>query len=277
MNGIDLNGKMNNWGPFGVEEGKWLIFTIGNPNEGHGFALPRMVDDFHAKYIAHRVEFKTGSRYVAHIPYTTDRCGVAAQDWAPQYLPEEEFIQKTISFIEYHLKIYREMGLKAENVLLIIGHGGNLGLMEIQKDIEKKLNVKNFICKFILNDSYLADIPKEFHELFKTAGHASHIEHSLAAAMEVLDYGKLDEMNQVIETNFDKALENWPPIGGLGGYISSGGKYADALGTSDNDKYELWSCLDALKSRGKIEINKELGKIIIDITINQLIRFIQDN
>jgi len=42
MDEINLKGKMDNWGPYGKNEGKWLIFTVGNPNEGHGLALPRM-------------------------------------------------------------------------------------------------------------------------------------------------------------------------------------------------------------------------------------------
>jgi len=277
MDEINLKGKMDNWGPYGKNEGKWLIFTVGNPNEGHGLALPRMIDDFHAKYVAYQVEFKTGSRYVAHIPYTTDRCGIAAKDWAPQYIPEEKFITKTEEFIRYHINIYKEMGLKADKVLVIIGHGGNLGLIDVQDKLKENLKLTRFVCKFIIEESYLKELPKESHSLFKTAGHASHIEHSLASAMGVLDEGKLAEMNELIGSDIDKALKLWPPLGGLGGFITFGGKYIEALGSVKKDKYELWKCLNALKAKGKIEVNKELAEKVIQITIDRLIKLILED
>lgn len=277
MDEINLKGKMGNWGPFGENEGKWLIFTVGNPNEGHGLALPRMVDDFHAKYVAYQLEFKTGSRYVAHIPYTTDRCGIVAKDWAPQYIPEEEFIKKTEGFIRYHIKIYQEMGLKADKVLVIIGHGGNLGLIDVQDVLKANLKLSQFVCKFILDESYLNELPEESHSLFKTAGHASHVEHSLAAAMGVLDNAKLNEMNELIGSDFGKALKLWPPLGGLGGFLTVGGKYIEALGSTKKDKFELWKCLNALKAKGKIEIKKELAEKVIQITIDRLTKLILDD
>jgi len=33
---ISLEGKMGDWGPFGKNEGKWLIFSIRNHEEGLG-------------------------------------------------------------------------------------------------------------------------------------------------------------------------------------------------------------------------------------------------
>ena len=40
---------MENLGPFEGKESKWLLFSIANPYERHGPALPLMTDDFHAK------------------------------------------------------------------------------------------------------------------------------------------------------------------------------------------------------------------------------------
>ena len=51
-NELSLEGKMDNWGPFGENEGKWLIFSMGNPEEGHGYALPRNIDDLVGQYTA---------------------------------------------------------------------------------------------------------------------------------------------------------------------------------------------------------------------------------
>ena len=274
---INLKGKMDDWGPYGKYEGDWLLFTVGNPNEGHGAALPRMVDDFHAKYVAQKVEFKTGSRYVAHIPYTTDRAGVVARDWGPQYMPEAEFIALVVKFMAYHIQIYRELGLKSDKILLIIGHGGDLGLIDAQEDIRQQLGVSRFECIFIIDNSYGDHLSGEDLALCKTAGHASHVEHSLAAAMGVLDEEKLAEMNALIGKDIDQALKKWPPIGGLGGFISAGGKYEAALGSMKGDRFELWKCLDALKEKGKIVINKALGDQIIQLTIDRILKLIQDS
>ncbi len=301
-NRIPLKGKMSNWGPFGESEGQWLIFTVGNPNEGHGLALPRMIDDLPPKYVAHRVEFRTGSRYVAHIPYTTDRVGDVAKDWAPSYLPMAQFVDKVGTFLQFHLKELRELKLQADKVMIIVGHGGNADLKHYTKDMKQQLGLKELkiistageqlfgeisnglekIAERLIPNGTEEEVEEKAYWLFQlvtSGGHASHMEHSIAAAMNVLDWDKLEEMNNVLEKDFEKGLENWPPIGGLGGFLIRNGEYTKALGTKKNDKYGLWHCLEGLKNidNGKLHPIKEIGELVLEKAIDYFSSIIKNS
>jgi hypothetical protein len=294
MSEYDLKEKMGDWGPFGEKESKWLIFSVGNPNEGHGYALPRNIDDLHAKKCAYDLEFHTGQRYISHIPYTTDRAGDVAREWSPFYSPWKEFLQTSIDFMKYFVNIIRNREEEVSRIMLVTGHGGNDDLTnrKVQKEIQKELDVKKFIAITALvsrkdavrvleevkklsieiienkgpqfgytNADELSDF---YTKVLLSAGHACHTEHSLGAAMGVCDMKKVEVMNSLLEKNFEQALKKWPPIGGLGGYLLAGGKYTDALGTQDNDKYGLWNCLNGLKNlnHGKLIVIPELGALI---------------
>ncbi|MHA1782567.1 MAG: hypothetical protein ACTSUL_03975 [Promethearchaeota archaeon] len=288
---LNLNGKMSDWGPFGPNEGKWLIFSIGNPEEGHGYALPRMMDDFFAQRVAHLISCKTGFRYVAHIPWTTDGVGIIAKDWGPKFIPPEELANKVVKFIQFHMNNYKEMGLPCDRIFIYSGHGGNNPLADFTEMIKKKLKVKELIItktddimevaekilddakrltmKLGKTDEERKQIAREFTTILLGAGHAGHMEHSIAAAIGILDEKKLKIMNEKLEKNFEEALKKWPPIGGLGGYLLQGGKYTDALGTKKDDRYGLWKCLKALKKldNGRIKPIKELGELVIKVSV----------
>lgn len=309
MNGLNLKDKMDNWGPFGKKEAQWLIFSIGNPFEGHGYALPKTIDDFHAKKAAQDLEKATGQRYVAHIPYTTDRCGDVAKDWAPAYLPWDLFLDKVIAYIDFCMKSHAELDLRTNKILLITGHGGNADLMKtnIQKHIQRELDVEHFtavssmvstkgglavlnqlesLAEQIIdseNERFGVNDPEElafiYSKILLSAGHASHAEHSLAAAMGLCDMKKVTVMNSLLEKDFEAALKKWPPIGGLGGYLIAGGKYTEALGTKENDKYGLWNCLEGLRNLqdGKLLVAPELGGLIHQIGLEEKKNFIEKN
>ena len=113
------------------------------------------------------------------------------------------------------------------------------------------------------------DLADFYTKLLLSAGHASHAEHSLGAALGACDMKKVEIMNALLEKNFEKALKKWPAIGGLGGYLLAGGKYTEALGTEDNDKFGLWNCLNGLRSlnNGKLVVVPELGALIHRISL----------
>lgn len=294
-----LKDRMDDWGPFEEKESKWIIFSVGNPYEGHGFALSRNIDDLHAKKAANDLEFHTGQRYVAHIPYTTDRCGDVAKDWAPYYIPWEDFYRKSVDFMKYFIDLIRNRGEEVSRVMLVTGHGGNANLLErkCQREIQNELDVKKFISltalvsrknavrvleevKELAHDTIekkgfqygydnADDLTDFYTKLLLSAGHASHAEHSLGAALGVCDMNKVGIMNSLLEKDFEKALKKWPAIGGLGGYLLAGGKYTEALGTEENDKFGLWNCLNGLKSlnNGKLVVVPELGALIHRISL----------
>jgi len=298
---IKLDGKMDDWGPFGKNEGKWLIFSIGNPYEGHGYALPRNMDDFFSQRVAHLISCKTGSRYVAHIPWATDGAGEVATDWAPKYIPIQELSNRLIEYLRIHIDAYKEMGLPANRVFIFTGHGGNNVLADYTNEIKQALNLQSLIIattdeieknvnkimeaskdlttKLAQKGGDKRAIAKTLVRILLSAGHASHMEHSIAAAIGVLDEKKLEEMNALLSEDFEKALAKWPPIGGLGGYLLAGGKYAEALGTEKNDKFGLWNCLKGLKEidEGKLKPIKELGEMIINTTVDYFSEILLEN
>ncbi|TFG15371.1 MAG: hypothetical protein EU535_01735 [Promethearchaeota archaeon] len=298
--------KMENLGPFEGKESKWLLFSIANPYERHGPALPLMTDDFHAKRAAYELELRTGQKYVAHIPYTTDRCGPVAKEWAPYYMPWEEFYDKTVNFMKYHINLLRNRGEEISYAMLLVSHGGNADIMErkYQREIQKELDLKKFLSltahvsrknavrvleevkKLSIDviekegQRYGCSTPEELSELYTrillSTGHASHTEHSLIAAMGLCDMQKVDMVNSLLEKNFEATLKRWPALGGLGGYLLAGGKYTEALGTEDNDKYGLWNCLNGLKTfnNGKLIVDAELGALVQRISLETKIELI---
>ena len=285
---ISLEGKMDNWGPFGINEGKWLIFSIGNPEEGHGYALPRNVDDLLAQRVAHLISCKTGARYVAHIPWSTDFADPAAKDWAPKFIPVNKLVKKLIQFLKYHLSIYQELELYTPKVFIFTGHGGNNPLSNYADIIKQSLKLEKLIIsktddikndankilesareltqKLTPNGEAPRKIASIISKILLSAGHAGHMEHSIGATLGVLDDEKLSIMNEILQKDFESALEQWPPIGGLGGFLLKGGKYVEAFGTEKEDYHGLWKCLKSLREldNGRIKPIKELGEMILN-------------
>jgi creatinine amidohydrolase/Fe(II)-dependent formamide hydrolase-like protein len=289
---LELNKRMDDWGPFEQNEGKWLIFSIGNPYEGHGYALPRNMDDFFGQRVAHLISCKTGSRYVGHIPWTTDGAGGVSQDWSPTYVPVKDLVQNVIKFLRLFITAYKEMDLPSDRVFIFTGHGGNNVLADYTDEIQQELKLKDLIItttddivknankimeaskdlttQLAKNGEDKREIAKALVKILLSAGHASHMEHSIAASIGILDEKKLKEMNELLTNDFEEALSKWPPIGGLGGYLLAGGKYTEALGTEKDDKFGLWNCLKGLKDldEGRLKPIKELGDMIISTTVD---------
>jgi len=277
-NDISLEGKMNDWGPYGNHEGAWLIFSIGNPEEGHGYALPRNIDDLQAQRIAHLISCKTGARYVAHIPWSTDNVGPIAKDWSPKTIPVEEIV----------ISIYS-------------GHGGNNPIADYTEEIQSKLNLEKLIISTTegfadqIADKALREIEKLSLELASkgenpkkirrtlikivtSIDHAGHFEHSLGAALGVLDEEKLEIMNKELEKDFYAAIKKWPPLGGLGGFLIHAGKYEKLLGTKDNDIGGHWKCFNTLRrlNGGKVLVIKELGELIVNLIVEFYSQILRD-
>ena len=74
----------------------------------------------------------------------------------------------------------------------------------------------------------------------------------------------------------EKTLKKLPALGGLGGYLLAGGKYTEALGSEDNDKYGLWNCLNGLRTfnNGKLIVDAELGALVQRVSLETKIELI---
>lgn len=267
---LNLKGKLADNGPFGKDEDKAIIFSVGNSNEAHGFALPRDIDGRQARWVAINAANKAGARYIGHIPYSTDRVGDIAINWSPNYIPLEKFFQKSIQFMKYHINLLEDYGIPFEKVIIVNFHGGNIFPRKEVREIKKELGYKVKAFGPFDLDLNSADQEKINYWLVERGvkpGHADTTEHSIAAVLGLVDYQKLEVMNNLIKKDIKAAVRKWPAIGGLGGYLEFGGEEFDPL---RDPKIGLTTCYEKFKADGKIYIHKELGQFIIDSLVKSI-------
>ncbi|UCE14125.1 MAG: creatininase family protein [Candidatus Heimdallarchaeota archaeon] len=279
---LNLKGKMSDWGPFKSEASNTLIFSMGNPYEGHGPALSPDNDSRCANFVAYHVSERSGAKFVAHIPYTTDQVGEIALDWSPVYIPMEECVNKCVDYIDYHCKILQKIGIVFSRILIINGHGGNYGVdtFPIWDELKQKFPLSDFmflntyeveIDEILQSKNYSSETNDAYLTAKKTGGHADTIEHSIATLYGGVDYGKFYQMNNfIIRNGTEAALRKWPVLGGLGGYLKFGGEKYEPL-----RKVGLERCLSQFEEDGQIFLFPELGQIVIEHLIKNICAMIQ--
>lgn len=271
-----LKDKMGDWGPFELVSSNTLIFSIGNPWEGHGPALSPDNDSRCANFVAYHASERSGAKFVAHIPYTTDQVGDIALDWSPAYIPMEECVNKSVEYIEYHCKILQKIGITFSRILIINGHGGNYGVdtFSIWNELKKKFELSDImfvntyevdIDKVLQSKNYSTETNDAYLTAVKTGGHADTIEHSIATLYSGIDYGKFYQMNNFIKSGTDAALKKWPVLGGLGGYLKFGGDRYEPL-----RKVGLERCLRQFEEDEQIFLFPELAQIVMEHLIKRI-------
>ncbi len=248
-------------GKFPPERRRVFIFSVGNDFEAHGPALPPEVDSLMARMLSNQLAVNTGAYYAGHIPYTSDRVGEIARAWSPLHIDFELFLEKTVGLIKEAMS---KFPWPAERIIIFVGHGGLIPLLMMGDDLSKKIGVKTRVG-FVAGVGKV-DLPKNLEardaveKILAGAGeHAYILEHSVAAAMGVLDWEKLEKMNQEAARDPEALLRKHPALAGLGGYQLFG----------DPKKYGclkevgLEFVLNDFLSRKKMVVSKELGEILI--------------
>ncbi|HME55950.1 MAG TPA: hypothetical protein VKM55_27350 [Candidatus Lokiarchaeia archaeon] len=278
---LNLNDKMKDWGPYGKNEGNVLVFTIGNPNEGHGPALPRDNDSRCANFVANKVCELTGARFIAAIPYATDRVGDIARDWSPAYMQMDECVEKSATFVKIHCEALQAEGIPFTRVLIINGHGGNIGIEHYERwnEISSELGMESILFSFAINYEpkvLVNSIPRISDEtrdayLGIKEGHADTLEHSIATVYNALDYGKLAFINATIKSHgIEEALKKWPVLGGLGGYLKFGDHRYDPL----REIAGLNECLEKFEQDGQIYIFSDFARLVMDASVENTAKLI---
>jgi creatinine amidohydrolase/Fe(II)-dependent formamide hydrolase-like protein len=274
---LNLKGKMSDWGPFELVSSNTLIFSMGNPCEGHGPALSPDNDSRCANFIAYHVSERSGANFVAHIPYTTDQVGDIALDWSPTYIPMEECVNKCVAFIEYHCKILQEREINFSRIFIINGHGGNYGVDKylIWDELKTQFRLSDLrfvntyevdIDEVLQSQNYSNETRDSYLTAVKTGGHADTIEHSIATLYGGVDYSKFYKMNNfIIKNSSEAALRKWPVLGGLGGYLKFGGERYEPL-----RQVGLERCLRQFEEDGQIFLFPELAQIVIEHLIKRI-------
>ncbi|MBN2154211.1 MAG: creatininase family protein [Candidatus Lokiarchaeota archaeon] len=281
-NDLNLKGRMDDWGPYGRQEGRTIVFSIGNPNEGHGPALPRDNDSRCANYVAYNVCERTGARFVAHIPFTTDRVGEIARDWSPGYMPMDECVERSVAFVKQHCEALLSRGIAFDRVAVIVGHGGNNGIEAYGEwgELRDELGIEGigFHGTIKVDLGRLLRLLEPFSEAERQSylgvkgGHADTVEHSIATLYNGLDYGRVTEINQHIKKRgMDETLKKWPVLGGLGGYLKFGGERYEPL----RKVAGLVECLAKFEEDGQIFVYPRLARLLMEGSIDATARAIR--
>ena len=282
-NFLNLKGKMSDWGPFKLTSSNTLIFSMGNPCEGHGPALPPDNDSRCANFVAYHVSERSGAKFIAHIPYTTDQVGDIALDWSPAYIPMRKCVNNCVTYIEYHCKVLQEIGIEFSRILIINGHGGNYGVdkFSIWDELKTKFSLSDLrfintyevdIHEILQSQDFSAETHDAYLTAVQTGGHADTIEHSIATLYGGIDYGKFYKMNKFITKNgTEAALRKWPVLGGLGGYLKFGGERYNPL-----RQVGLERCLSQFEEDNQIFLFPELAQIVMEHLMKRICSMIEN-
>ena len=254
-------GQIEECGKFPAERRKRFIFSVGNDFEAHGPALPPEIDSIMARSLAYHLALNTGAYYAGHIPFTSDRVGGIARAWSPTHIDFEVFVEKTVEFIKDAMG---KFPWKAERVIIFVGHGGLIPLLMMGDELSQKFGVKTRVG-FVAGVGQV-ELPKNLEardtveKILAGAGeHAYILEHSVAAALGVLDWAKLEQLNRDAEKDPREVLRKHPALAGLGGYQLFG----DAKKYGCLKEVGLEFVLNDFLERRKIVVSKELGEVLI--------------
>lgn len=268
-------------GPFGREEGKWVVFSVGNPSERHGPALPKNLDDLHSIQAAKNLCFTSGAVYGGHFPFTTDRLGEVSLEWSPRFKSKGEFLGCLREWLPMMMTALEGAhGKEFENIMFLNGHGGNNDcLNDIKTIVEDLYHVRCVALSSLAMDANLLEgnlsplaeavceqggeggvtdpktLTNLYQEVMETGGHAGHLEHTLAAAMGVLDWIKWNNLNGELEETFEGTLTEYPALAGLWGF-------RDQIGPENWFRYNLQDCFESVQRHGKVLVFPNLGALL---------------
>ncbi len=195
------------------------ILSMGNSAEGHSAALAPDIDDRIGIHVATRVANITGTRYLGHCPYATDRLGGLAKVWSPACLSVDEFITKTTAYLKFILGTVPQ----PKQLWLLSGHGGNGAIEPMLPAIASELGLHS--CHYAL--ALIA--PPALPTL--TAQHASAMEHAVGKTLGpgCFNQRAFDGFNRDLAHDFEAATKAQPAAGGMAGYYIYGDARFDAI------------------------------------------------
>ncbi|MHC4738406.1 MAG: hypothetical protein ACYS9Y_05830 [Planctomycetota bacterium] len=234
----DLEKRINTYGPFPPTRRKIVIFSTGNDYEDHGPALAAASDTHFAQAFCTGAALRTGIRYLAHAPFTTDLAGQCSKLFCPVYLPAQQYFDKTADFCTMILDAVKP---RPEGVLILVPWHGQHIMAEKIDVFAKRLRVKKArLIPDIVGDAAMCLIRADYkdskiRELVQEAvegnifQHAGLLDYSVAEALGHLDRAKLDLLRKEMEQDLEKALRKYPAVSSQAGYIRYGGKEFDGL------------------------------------------------
>lgn len=234
----DLEKRINSYGPFPPTRRKIVIFSTGNDYEDHGPALAACSDTYFAQAFCSGGALRTGIRYLAHAPFTTDLAGECSKMFCPVYLPSQEYFDKTA---DYCAMILDAVKPRPEGVLILIPWHGQHIMADKIDEFAKRLRVRKArLIPDIVGDAAMRLKEDDYkdsaiRELVREAvegnifQHAGLLDYCVGEALGHLDRTKLDLLRKEMKQDLEKALRKYPAVSSQAGYIRYGGKEFDGL------------------------------------------------
>ena len=228
--------RLDSHGPFPAARRRIVLFSTGNDWEDHGPAMAPASDTYFAQTFCAGAAVKTGIRYLAHAPYTSDAAGECARQWCPIWLPEPEYFEKTAEFCK---AVLDRQSPRPEAVLIHVPCHGEPEMARRIDEFAERLQVRAArLIGDIVSQKRLA--PEDFAEsplgdLVREGIDGDHFQHcgffdySIAEALGHLDKPRLDAMRGEMEDDLEGTLKKYPVIHNLAGYVRYGGREFDGL------------------------------------------------
>jgi len=231
------------------------VLSMGNACEAHGPGLAPDIDDRTGAAVAVRVACATGARYVGHVPYATDGIGDLAREWSPEYLPFDDFYDRTSRFATTLLRaFYDEAGAPRPNVVAFIsGHGGNGALAAHLLRLAGDLGVER--CLYSLS----MRVPVQ---------HADGVEHSVARALGpgCVNDEAIRRVNESMrdDASLFETMAHDPAVSGMAGFYVFGDNRFDAV----RRRYSgVKTSVAALVAERRIDCDKARGEGVLEASV----------
>jgi len=266
--------KLESYGPYAPDTRRIAMFSVANDFEAHGYPMPPQTDTLLAQNWCWLITRRIGASYVAHIPYCTDSVGEIAVNWSPNYIPFEEFYSKLRDFVKWHMQ---RLSFTPTMVAIIIGHGGNRQLPERDGDLSEHLGLPVRCLEAGVSEPLVYPEFEALDVVYEIAAkggeHAYILEYSLMDYFGHVDADKLDILNNIASNDPIEALQRWPSIAGLGGYIRFGGPEFDPLREIEG----LSVAVEDFIKRRKIIVDRELGRRATELIVEHFCERLQED
>ncbi len=232
----DLEARLDSYGPFPPTRRRIILFGCGQDHEDHGPALPSTCDTLFSQAFCSGVALRTGIRYIAHVPFSTDHAE-SARHFSPVFMPEPEWFEKTC---DYCAAIVSRMSPRPEGIVIFTPwHGMHPMEANLDEFAERLAAPVRQIGDAVVDatwrlqeheyaESPLRDLVQEGlgKRYFQ---HAGFFDYCVAEALSHLDRPKLEALRVDMERDLEGTLRKHPGVADLAGYVRYGGPEFDSL------------------------------------------------
>jgi hypothetical protein len=279
----DLEQRLDTYGPFPPGRDRIVLFSTGCDREDHGPAMAPGSDTLFAQAFCSGAALRTGIRYIAHVPFTTDISDESFPLFCPVALTQEEFFEQTA---DYCAMILDTVNPRPEGVCIHIPWHGQQIMEKRIDEFASRLKVRGArLIADIVGDSLKRFSEKDYEksslrDLVREGIEGRHFQHAgffdycVAEALGHLDKAKLDRLRRDMERDLEGTLRKYPAVHNLAGYVRYGGPEFDglrrALGLEPGDPPPP---VDPKWQNSCAVVGRAMVRYTIDIMVEEILAF----